>query len=319
MQRPRTASAVLLLGTVLVAGCGEAPTATPLAPETEAAKQNLKEPNGASPDRVGPLPGVWVEPSPELRLAAIDGGIAVTDSHQMLGGLDLYVDPCRDVSDLTVRVAVMVDGEVVATGDSEGGIGVIREDFPGLDPGSDTAVTGPGTPACRGNREPVKLAANPEADGPRVMWPDPDDWWPDPDSWYPDPDNWDPHPDTWIPAGELIPDPDNWDGWPAKWSFLKAKKAFLKAKKAFVPAIVVFDEAHDWFAGNDRPIVAGGGFATRADDDRPQLGGAVVVVGVMPGDNVSVMPGDNVSVMPGDRVAPKVGVTFFAAGPGDDD
>lgn len=309
MIRPLRASVVVLLSTLLVSGCDNTPTVTPLAPEAGARAKHVTKTHGASPDRVGPLPDAWVEPSDKLRVSAIDGGIAVTDPDQMLRGLELWVDPCRDLNDLTVRVAMVMDGEVVATGDSEGGVGaVIEEDFPGLDPGSETGVTGPGTPACAGQREPIRLSASAEADGPRVVWPDPDNWWPNPDQRYPNPDEWDGEIDSWIPVGELIPDPNTRSDWPAKqWSFLKAKKAFLQAKKAFIPATVVFDAAREWFPGDDTPIIANGGFGPRAEDGQPRLDGPVIVVGVMPGDNVSARNGD------------RVGVTFFAPGPGDDD
>ena len=85
-----------------------------------------------------------------------------------------------------------------------------------------------------------------------------------------------------------------------------------------MPAIVVYDEAREWFPGDDVPFITGG-FKNQGLVGFGSFAGPVVVVGVMPGDNVSVMPGDNVSVMPGDNVSSGrgTGVVVVQFGPGD--
>ena len=308
MNLPRHPGVLVLLSALVLAGCSRSPTSSDTVPGSGEAVtvQGSHTALGGSPDRFGPLPDVWLDPTEGFVQGVEDGSITIDmkDSDfvaDLPGYFDLVVDRGIGLENLTVRIAVVEDGIVTSSTSSDGGI-LLDHDGPVVDPGDGSGEPGSST---SGAHEQVRYAAG--------------DWGVSGlgvdgsfggDASFPQPDHW-------IPTGGLSP-ADGTAFLKAKKAFLKAKKAFLKAKKAFVPAIVVFDEARDWFATDDQPVLSGG-FGTVDEDGRPEFGGPIVVVGVMPGDNVSVMPGDNVSVMPGDNAtSPKVGTMFFAYGPSDD-
>lgn len=276
----------VLLVTAALAACADLPTDTeaPVADPSpvsaaSSGSKNLKK-GGGGPSQVGRIRGTWIEPSDDLIRAVEAHDIEMKDSDfsQIVSGLDLVVNECTDLGSLQLRAFRVEDGEVAASVESDPG--VLLSSGPEIISGGGGGGSVKKSASC----DPGTLLRYTDWGVSGVSVTDPDNMFP---AGYPNPDNW-------VPVTQPLE--DEWIG--TRGVQAGSGPTFLKAKKAFVPAVVVYDGAQEWVAGGGVAYI-GGGFKNEGLVGFGSFAGPVVVIGVMPGDNVSDRAGKNAGSAPG--------------------